>query len=47
MKETIKKTKRPPTEWSEIFVNDISDMGLISQLYRELIQLDIKKPQRI
>ena len=42
-KETINKTKRPPTEWEKILANDISDKGLISKIYKELIQLNIKK----
>ena len=29
-KETIDKTKRQSTEWDKIFVNDMTDMGLIS-----------------
>ena len=32
-KETIKKTKRQPTEWKKIFANGISDKGLISKIY--------------
>ena len=43
MKETIRKTKRPPTEWEKIFVSDISDKGLISKIYKELIQLNTQK----
>ena len=39
----MKKMKRLPTEWEEIFANDISDNGLISKIYRELIQINIKK----
>ena len=39
----INKMKRLPTEWEKIFVNDISDKGLISKIYRELMQLNIKK----
>ena len=42
-KETINKTKRPPTELAKIFANDVSDKGLISKVYKELIQLHIKK----
>ena len=38
-KETINKTKRQSTEWEKIFANDISDKGLISKIYKELIQL--------
>ena len=43
MKETINKMKRQPTEWEKIFANDISDEQLISKIYKELIQLNIKK----
>ena len=43
-KETINKTKRPATEWEKIFASDISNKGLISKIYEELIQLNIKKP---
>ena len=33
-KETIKKTKRQPTEWEKIFANDATDKDLISKLYK-------------
>ena len=36
-KETTKKTKRQPTEWEKIFSNDMSDKGLVSKIYKELI----------
>ena len=42
-KETISKTKRQPTEWEKIFANDISDKGLVSKIYRELIKLNTQK----
>ena len=32
VKETISKTKRQPTEWENIFANDISDKGLVSKI---------------
>ena len=31
-KETINKTKKQPTEWENIFANDISDKGLVSKI---------------
>ena len=42
-KETVNKTKRPPTKWKKIFATNLSDKGLISKIYEELIQLSIKK----
>ena len=43
-KEHINKpNKKQPTEWEKTFTNDISDNGLISKLYIDLIQLNTKK----
>ena len=42
-KETINKIKRQPTDWKKIFANDVTDKRLISKIYKELIQLNIKK----
>ena len=36
-KETINKMKRQSTEWEKIFANHVSDKGLISKIYKELI----------
>ena len=43
-KETINKLKRQPSEWKKIFANDASDKRLISKIYKQLMQLNIKKP---
>ena len=42
-KETINKTKRQPSEWEKIFANEASDKGLISKIYKQQMQLHIKK----
>ena len=44
VKETISKTKRQLTEWEKIFANDVSDKGLVSKIYKELIKLNTPKP---
>ena len=43
-KETINKTKTQPSEWEKIFANKATDKGLISKIYKQLMQLNIKKP---
>ena len=42
-KETINKTKRQPSEWEKIFGNKSTDKGLVSKIYKQLMQLNIKK----
>ena len=42
-KETINKMKRQPSEWEKIFANKAADKGLISKIYKQLMQLNIQK----
>ena len=42
-KETINKTERQPSEWEKIFTNEATDSGLISKIYKQLMQLNSKK----
>ena len=35
--------KREPTVWEKIFANDTSDKALISKIYTQLTQLNIRK----
>ena len=44
-KATINKTKRQPSEWEKIFANESMDKGLISKIYKQFMQLNIKKKQ--
>ena len=45
VRETINKTKRQPSEWDKIFANKSIDKGLMSKIYKQLMQLNIKKKQ--
>ena len=42
-KETISKVKRQHSEWEKIIANETTDKGLISNLYKQLIQLNTRK----
>ena len=42
-KETIRKVKRQPLEWEKIISNETTDKGLISKIYKQLIQLNTRK----
>ena len=41
-KETISKVKRQPSDW-EIIANEATDKGLISKIYKQLLQLNSRK----
>ena len=42
-KETVNKVKRQPSEWEKIIENETTDKGLISKMYKQLIQLNTRK----
>ena len=42
-KETTSKVKRHPSEWEKIIANETTDKGIISQIYKQLIQLNARK----
>ena len=42
-KETINKMKREPSEWKQIFANKATDKELISKIYKQLMQFNIKQ----
>ena len=42
-KDTISRTKRHPTVWENIFINDISDKELTSKIYKELLCFNTQK----
>ena len=42
-KETINYVKRQPTDWDKIFVNDVTEKGLVSKIYKHFLKLNIIK----
>ena len=42
-KETINKVKRQPSGWEKIIANETTDKRLISEIYKQLIQLNARK----
>ena len=42
-KETISMVKRQLSEWEKIAANETTDKGLISKIYKQLIQLNTRK----
>ena len=46
-KETISKVKRQPSEWEKIITIETTDKGLISKIYKQLIQLNDRKTNNL
>jgi hypothetical protein len=42
-KDTVNRTKRPPTDWESIFTYPQSDRGLTSNIYKELKKVKSRK----
>ena len=42
-KDTISKVKRQPSEWEKIIANETADKGLISKIYKQLVQCNTRK----
>ena len=42
-KETISKMKRQPSDWEKIIANEATGKGLISKIYKQLLQLNSRK----
>ena len=38
VKETLSKMIKQPMEWEKIFANEVTNKGLISKIYRNLLQ---------
>ena len=39
-KETVSKVKRQPSDWEKIIANEATDKGLMSEIYKQLLQLN-------
>ena len=42
-KHAISNVKRQPSEWEKIIANEKTDKGVISKIYKQLIQLNARK----
>ena len=35
-----KQNEKQPTDWEKIFANDVTDKGLVSRIYKQLMMLN-------
>ena len=45
-KETVSKVKRQLSEWEKIIANEITEKGLISKIYKQLLHLNTRKKKK-
>ena len=45
-KEAINKTNRQPTDWEKAFANDVTDKGLVSKIYKQLMMFNTIKRKK-
>ena len=47
VKETINKMRKQSSEWEKIIANETTDKGLLSKIYKQLMQLNARKTNHL